>query len=267
MNTNDQAQFAKDMYQVPGQKPEMSAIAVPEAAEVTPVFTERQSVDIARQEISTRFEEISKELARSAAGIERPVEVQAQTAEIDPTSMELLRIGDKHVEFRDKRHARLVDTQNKRGFGKIVGTLFSSNSFDSEKSLRTKEALLHDLIEQDGKIGLLSFPPDPEVTDGRFFVLPSETHHEWFYHQTSPNRSKDFTNSYIVTKYGSQKSSTFYDQVEGRVKNVSATPDDAEMKNLLRAAVLAHEHITKKANAKPTSRRRFGSKNDDDLTA
>ncbi|MDB5160375.1 MAG: hypothetical protein JWO99_638 [Candidatus Saccharibacteria bacterium] len=268
-NSNDQAQFAKDMYQFPSHKAEVSD--TPELSDEQQV--DRQFTDIAREETRLAFEAISKELAMVASGIELPKDVQIETPEIHQDAVEILHIGNSVKSMRETRHAELIEIQTKRGFTRIVGLALGttsgvSDTFKSKKALDTKQVILHDLIEQESKIGSTVFPTDPDVTSRKFFYLPSETKDEWFHQQTSPVPAKDFTNSYTITPHSIEKSSTFMDPVEGRVKNVSVVPDDTEVKNLKLAATHYHHHVAQKMYKKPTSsRRRFGLKSDYDLTA
>jgi hypothetical protein len=254
-DSNNQAQFAKDMYQVPAHQGEV--IDTPEISDET---VNRTFADIARHETQIAFDKISKELAMVASGTEIPKEVQVETIETHPQAVELLQIGNGVKAMRNKRHAELVEIQTKRGIAvRIIAPLLGSNTFDSKKAKLSKEALLHDLIEEESKVGATIFPSDSQVTSRKFFLLPSDNYDEWFHQQTSPVREKDFTNSYTVTRYGIQKSSTYFDTKEARVKNISVIPESDEIKNLTLAATQYHEHISKKVYEKPSSlRRRLG---------
>ncbi len=140
--------------------------------------------------------------------------------------------------------------------------------FRSKRVIDAQQVILHDLIEQESKIGSKIFPVDPDVTSRKFFYLPSDTKDEWFYQQISSVPAKNFTNSYVITPHGIEKSSTFTDPADGRVKNVSSIPDAVEIKSLKLAATHYHNHIAQKIYNKPTNaRRRFGLKSDYDLTA
>lgn len=270
-NNSDQAQFAKDVFQVPSHQAEL--LMSPEAIEA-PV--ERPFTDIAE---ATRlaFEAISKELAMVASGIEIPKEYQIEAIETHPDAIDLLTIGKSVQEMRDTRHAELIQIQSRRGLKRVLNPFFGntlgvSDTFLSKKGLNVKQQILHDLIDKDSMVDGI-FPVDRDVKSLKFFYLPSDTVDdagEYFHQQISVIPEKNFTNSYPITPYGIQKSSTFFDPIVGHVKNVSVIPDELEIKNLKIAATNYRNNISQKIYNKPTTittRRLFGSKSDYDLTA
>jgi len=100
----------------------------------------------------------------------------------------------------------------------------------------TRTVAPHILIERESKAGAVIFSPDPQVAQRRFFYLPTDTHDEWFHRQTSAVREKSFTNSYSIHPDGVRKSATYFDVIENREKNVSVTPSDEEVQDLIIAA-------------------------------
>jgi len=266
MNNDDQAKFAKNVYQVPGQQPEYfetSELIDPEFDEAT--VEQEPAAEINRDEVRLRVEAIAREISMLAAGIVEPQPAPVETNMIHPDAAVLLMHGRNVKTKRNERHAGLVEIQSKRGLGV---NRFAVNSFDSEKSIKIKQALLHDLINRESVFGGDIYPPDPDVTSRKFFLLPAENYDEWFHQQTSPVRAKDFTNSYIVTPHLIQKSSTYFDEVEGHVKNVSVVPSDSEIQNLKLAVAQYYDRVSKGIYDKPlVARRRFRSKNDHDLAA
>ncbi|MBC7564606.1 hypothetical protein H7100_00015 [Candidatus Saccharibacteria bacterium] len=146
--------------------------------------------------------------------------------------------------------------------GRILKVLLSTNTSSAPRSTIDK------IIEHESKVGAKVFSSDPDVTDVKYFFLPDEQGHKWYYQQISTVRSKNFTNSYSVTETGIEKSSTYYDEQLGRIVNVSTTVDDAEANNLLIAAKKYYSEVTGKVYVKkPIPRFRFGSKNAHDLMA
>ena len=244
----------------------------PEAIE-EPV--ERPFTDIAREETRLAFEAISKELAMVASGIEIPKEYQIEAIETHSDAIELLTIGKSVQEMRDTRYAELIQIQTRRGLKTVLNPFFGntlgvSDTFLSKKGLDVKQQILHDLIDKDSTVDGI-FPVDRDVKSLKFFYLPSDTVNdagEYFHQQVSAIPEKNFTNSYPITLYGIQKSSTFFDPIAGHVKNVSVIPDELEIKNLKIAATHYRNNISQKIYNKPTTTRRlFGSKSDYDLTA
>ena len=269
-NDNNQAQFAKDVYQVPSHQTEL--LMTPETIEA-PV--QLPFTDIARKETLLAFEAITKELAMVASGIEIPKEYQIEVIETHPDAIELLTIGKSVKEMRDTRHAELIQIQSRRGLKTVLNPFFGntlgvSDSFLSKKGLIVKQEILHDLIDKDSMVDGI-FPVDRDVKSLKFFYLPSDTVDdagEYFHQQVSAIPEKNFTNSYPITPYGIKKSSTFFDPIVGHVKNVSVIPDELEIKNLKIAATNYRNNISQKIYNKPiTTRRLFGSKSDYDLTA
>jgi len=263
MNNNDQAQFAKDVYQVPESKPEL--LDTPQLDDTT---VSQKFAEIARHEISRTFNDMTQKLEMYADGIQEEVVTPVEVFTPHPDALHLRSKAKVVNEARTTRHKELTEIQTKHGFAKILSPRLIVGTFDSEKSKKLKQAILHDLINQDSKSGDVIYPFDPEVTERKFFHLSYADYDEFFHQQVSVVRSKDFTNSYAVTDYAIQKSSTFFDEVEGRVKNVSVTPSDEEIKNLKQAANLYHDYVMKKVYAKPVpTRRLFGLKSDHDLAA
>ena len=271
-NNNDQAQFAKDVFQFPSHQADV--LMTPEATEA-PV--ERPVTYVAREETRLAFEAITKELAMVASGIEIPKEYQIEAIETHPDAIELLTIGKSVKEMRDIRHAELIQIQSRRGLKSVLNPFFGntlgvSDTFLSKKGLNVKQQLLHDLIDKDSMVDGI-FPADRDVKSLKFFYLPSDTVDdagEYFHQQVSAIPEKNFTNSYPITAYGIKKSSTFFDPIIGHVKNVSVIPEDLEINNLKIAATNYRNIISQKIYNKPTTittRRLFGSKSDYDLTA
>jgi len=269
MNNDDQAKFAKNVYQVPGQQSEhFETPQVDSAVELDDATIDQQFAEIEREEVRLKFEEIALEISRLAAGDIEPQPAPVETNTMHPDAAVLLMHGRNVKAKRAERHAGLVDIQTKRGLGSIVTNRFAVNSFDSEKSIKIKQALLHDLINQESNFGGEIYPADPDVTSRKFFLLSTPDYDEWFHQQTSSVKSKDFTNSYIVTPHLIQKSSTYFDEVEGHVKNVSVIPSDGEIQNLKLAVAQYYDRVSKGIYDKPlVARRRFRSKNDYGLTA
>jgi hypothetical protein len=93
-NSNDQAQFAKDMYQFPSHKAEVF-----DTPELSDEQVDHQFTDIAREETRLAFEAI----------------------ETHPDAMAILGIGKNVQTMRKTRHAEIIEIQTKRGFSRIVG--------------------------------------------------------------------------------------------------------------------------------------------------
>jgi hypothetical protein len=112
------------------------------------------------------------------------------------------------------------------------------------------------------------FPKDPDVTDLKFFFLPDEFGQKWYHAQTSKIPAKNFTNSYTITEFGIEKSSTFFDEGHGRTVNISTPVTQSEAKNLLVAAKNYYNELTGKVYVKKAAPRRlFRPKSDYDLAA
>lgn len=137
------------------------------------------------------------------------------------------------------------------------------NLLFTNKSQTTLRPTIEAIIDDESKVGAKLFPTDQDVTSVKYFFLPDESGHKWYYQQTSPIQSKNFTNSYMVTEFGIEKSSTFFDERQGRMINVSVPVSDVEAQNLLTAAKNYYAEVTGKVYVKaPAPRFRFGTTND-----
>jgi len=148
----------------------------------------------------------------------------------------------------------------------LLKVLFTTNG--ASKPSNKPQATIDKLIERESKVGGKVFSADPDITEVKYFFLPDDQGHKWYYQQTSPVRSKNFTNSYLVTEAGIEKSSTFFDEQLGRTVNISIPVDEPEALNLLIAAKKYYSEVTGKVFVKKAaSRLRFGPKSNYDLTA
>jgi hypothetical protein len=148
----------------------------------------------------------------------------------------------------------------------LLRVLFTNDT--PTKALNKKQITIDKIIERESAVGGKVFSADPDVTEVKYFFLPDEQGHKWYYQQTSPVRSKNFTNSYLVTEFGIEKSSTFFDEQTGRTVNVSTPVDESEARNLLTAAKKYYAEVTGKVYVKkPASRLLFRSKSNDGLAA
>jgi len=127
---------------------------------------------------------------------------------------------------------------------------------------------IHNIVDRELRSVTNIFPKDPDVTDLKFFFLPDEFGQKWYHSQTSKVPSKNFTNSYSITEFGIEKSSTFYDEGYGRTVNISVSVSDQEARNLLVAAKNYYNELTGKVYVKKAAPRHlFRSKSNYDLTA
>jgi len=262
MNNSDQPQSAKDMYQVPTTLSETVSIDI-ETPEQPQVVIDRQFDDIVRDQVRLDFEEITKELALSAAGIESPY-TPAEKVELapNPHTVAILDKGGDITSRRMQRHAEEVAfAQSKRLFRKVTSTLLSHDpSADTPLSL-SQQATIEYLAElEDSVAGQRAFPIDrkiePDVKTRRFFFLPDGRDDVWFMQQISSIRSKNFTNSYKIRPHGVEKSSTYFDEFEGRDKNVAIMAAHDEIMTLKAAVAYYHREVIEKIYTKPV-----GSKN------
>lgn len=146
--------------------------------------------------------------------------------------------------------------------GRILKVLLSTNTSNTPRTTIDK------IIEHESRVGAKVFSSDPDVSDVKYFFLPDEQGHKWYYQQVSTVRAKNFTNSYTVTEAGIEKSSTYFDERLGRTVNISTAVDELEANNLLIAAKKYYSEVTGKVYVKkPAPRFRFGSKSTYDLTA
>lgn len=264
MNINDQALPAKDMYQFPMQSIETGPIGVVLKNELSDEQVDRQFAAIAREEVSRSFNEITRELALFASGIEAPVVSPIEVLTLDKHATELLQLGS---EIQSKRQAHLQistdESQKKRLFYKTMAVFFSNGSTEFKKTKKTPAEIMHDLIDYESnvaaKISDDIFGIDLQVASRKFIYIPNENYDEWLLRQKSAVKSKDFTNSYITRPTGFEKSSTYFDEVEGRIKNVLMIPSEAEIIHLKKAARAYHVEVSNKIYTKPSfAQRRLG---------
>jgi len=258
MNNNDQPQSAKDMYRVPTTLLETASfdIGTPEQPQVQP---ERTFDDIVREEVRLSFEDITKELALSAAGIESPNYVaESPELEANPHAVEILELSNEITERRTQHHAEQVALRKRKLMIRaMMRKLFGDNSGPVIKSGSTEQATIGHLAQfEDSKVGQTTFPIDrkiePEVKTRRFILLPDGQEVVWYMQQTATVKSKNFTNSYKVRPHGVEKSSTYFDEREGREKNVAVMADENEILTLKAAVTHYHREVIQKIYTKPT---------------
>lgn len=264
MNINDQAQPAKDMYQFPMQSIETGSVDIVLENELSDEQVDRRFAAIAREEVSRSFDEITRELAMVASGVEAPVVSPIEVITLDPHAAELLQLGS---EIQSKRQAHLQEStevaQKKRLFHRSMTAFFSISPTESKKTKKTPVEIMHDLIDYESnvvaKISDDIFGIDSYVASRKFIYMPNEHYDEWLLRQKSAVKSKDFTNSYLIRPTGVEKSSTYFDEVEGRIKNVLMIPSEAEIIHLKKAAGTYHVEVSNKIYTKPSfAQRRLG---------
>jgi hypothetical protein len=264
MNTNDQAQPAKDMYQFPMHSIEAGSIDVAIENELSDEQIDRQFTSIAREEVSRRFDEISRELAMAASGVEAPIVSPIETITTNPHAVELLHLGS---DIKSKRQAHLQESnevaQKKRLFHRSMTAFFSINPSESKKFKKSQAEIMHDLIDFESnvvaKISNDIFGIDKDVQSRKFIYMPNENYDEWLLRQKSTVKSKDFTISYPIRPTGIEKSSTYYDEIEGQIKNVLTVPSEAEIIHLKKAVGTYHVEVSNKIYTKPSfAQRRLG---------
>jgi len=258
MNNNDQPQSAKDMYRVPTTLLETAPFDI-ETPEQPQEQIDRQFDDIVREEVRLSFEDITKELALSAAGIESPNYVaESPEFEANPHAVEILEMSNEITERRIQHHAEIVALRKRKLLiGAMMTKLFGDNSGPVIKSGSTEQATIGHLAQfEDSKVGQTTFPinrkVEPEVKTRRFIFLPDGSDIVWHMQQTATIKAKNFTNSYKVRPHGVEKSSTYFDEREGREKNVAVMADDSEVLTLKAAVTYYHREVIEKIYTKPT---------------
>lgn len=216
--------------------------------------TEEAFADIETSYIKHEFDAVTNQIETEAAVPIRvhATEADAKTNELKaeyPVAHELRRIGHELQILRQKQAESLGIGRKKNVFKRVVSALLTNDTAMTADSYHSK------MIERESRIGASLFPRDNEVTSMKFFYLPNEQHDEWFHQQTSPNKLKNFTNSYIVSEATVHKSSTYFDVIEGRTKNILVVPDELELQHLLTAATRYYSEVTGKVYVKPAAPR------------
>lgn len=264
MNNNDQPQSANDMYRVPTTESETVSFDI-ETPELAEAQVERQFRDIAREEVRLSFEEISKELALSADGMDDSLNrtVEAVEFEPNPHAVEILEMSNAITEFRTLHHAELVALrERKRLIRKMITALFGDNSSPVTRPGSSQQATIEYLAEfEDTVVGQKTFPIDsknePEVKSRRFIFLPDGRDAVWYMKQTATVKAKNFTNSYKVRPHVVEKSSTYFDANLGRERNTAVVAADDEILTLKAAVTHYHREVIKNIYTKPvTSKKR-----------
>jgi len=256
MNNND-IQPAKNMYQFPTNTSEVDSLSA-QNSQTSSEQIDRQFNDIAREEVRLSFEEITKELARSASGdIEPPHPTIENGLELHPHAVEILRIGADIEALRAEYGAELAArVRGRRALAKLANVLFSNNPAPASLLRDYDAGTSHGFANVESDTVEMRFPSDPHVYDQKFFFLPDSGNHKWYMQQTSTVKTKNFTNSYTVRPDGVEKSSTYYDEREGRIRNVSVTAAHDEILTLKTAATRYHSQVTQKIYKKTTGPRR-----------
>jgi hypothetical protein len=224
---------------------------------------------IAREEISLAYDKMTQDLEMSLSGYESREQPKVELMSPHPIAEQLLQIGNDVEEKRNEYHESLVETARfKRAIRKVLGLLFTNPATESPKPT------LESIIEHESRLGAKLFPKDAEVSKVKFFYLSEmdprsgQKVQKWYHTQESTNVAKSFTNSYEVSLYGIEKSSTFLDPRQGRMVNVSVPVDEPEAQNLLIASKSYYQEVTGKVYVKAAAPRfRFRSKSDYDLAA
>jgi len=163
--------------------------------------------------------------------------------------MDIIQIGDSVKALRAEHVAGLAARMKTLGtLSRIIAALVSSNPSSVGAKGASDEALEDNLVNRENAVVSMGFPADKEVTNQAFFLHKDI----WYMQQTSPKPEKNFTNSYAVYPHTVEKSSTYYDQHEGRVKNVLVTAEHTEVITLKSAATRYHNEITNKIYKKQT---------------
>jgi hypothetical protein len=177
-------------------------------------------------------------------------------------AMQILQIDAEILEQRYEHYQSMVDSAPATLIAKIITRMFAQNPS------AIIDPSVEKIIEHESKQGVKIYPKDIDVTELKFFLLPDERDHKWYYSQVSSVREKNFTNSYTIRETGIDKSSTFYDESHGRTVNISLPTNDSEAKNLLIGIKKYHKEVTGNVFVKKAAPRfRFGSKSDHDLAA
>lgn len=245
MDTNH-AQPPKDMYQVPASRSEAESFSVPLETKILLIdeVVDQRFEAIAHEEVRLSYERITHELALSASGVESPYLEKPEIINVHPGATELLHLGTAIRELREKRHQEIVKgVKTKRLYKKVISALFSGNPATPGSLKVSKETIFQELIERESRIGGEIFTADAQVASRKFFYFPNDDYDEWFHQQASAVQAKHFTNSYIVKETGIEKSATYFDETEGRVKNVLVVPSDDEIENFTKAAQLYHSAV------------------------
>jgi len=249
MNNNDKPHAANDIYHVPTTFLETESFDV-DAVPMSDEVVNQNINDIEREEIRLSFNEITQDLARFASSeIEPPLPSFETTPEVYPHIMDIIQIGDSVKALRKEHVAGLAARMKSLGtLSRIMTALVSSNPSSVGPKVASNEAIEDDLVNRENAVVSMGFPADKEVTNQSFFLHKDI----WYMQQASPKPEKNFTNSYAVYPDVVKKSSTYYDQQEGRVKNVLVTAEHAEIITLKTAATRYHNEITKKIYKKTT---------------
>lgn len=251
-----------DVYQTP-------SLQNGESFEAPSEVIDKKFYAIEREAVLQAFNQITQDLEMSLSGYESREIPEVEVAPAHPIATELMYIGNMLSDHREKYHAARPEKSGlKRVFGRMILVLFTNNPSEVTQPVVAK------MIDRESEVGATLFPADADVTEMKFFFLPSEDATTgqvvdvWHHDQKSIHRAKNFTNSYKITESGIEKSSTYFDENLGRIVNRSSVPSDQEIENLLMAAKQYYIRVTEKVYVKPAAPRfRFGLKSDHDLAA
>ena len=224
MNNNDQSPAAKGMYQFPTTlSQETVSFDTPEEPEYTEEQVERQFKDIVREDIRQTYNDIMRANDLGAIGIEASSVSIDVAPEHMPEALDMLAKGDEIIAHRQALHAKL-----------------SRNMSDARRA-----DVMAKIVEAEDTYGAKAkiFPTDPEVSNVKFFLLPEGDVHKWFMQQTSAVKAKNFTNSYTLLPHAVDKSSTYFDETHGRIRNVAVTPSRDEILTLRDAVTRYHSVV------------------------
>jgi len=240
MNNNDKPHAVNDIYHVPTTLLETESFGI-ETVPPSDEVVEQQFNDIVREEVRLSFDEMTQNLARFASGeIEQPLATVETNLEVNTHAMEIIRIGESLNELHARHLAqRATVVRNEHFIGKLSRVLFSREPSPLVPLQKVTDLAVHKLVEPELKVVPPFFQVDAEVTGRKFFFLDDT----WYLQQNSAVKSKNFTNSYQAHPRGVQKSATYFDENEGRVRNVSVPAAHQEVVILKQAAKHYHDAV------------------------